>query len=262
MLSRSASGGFWALYAGSLAHHAEDGMVLTRIAVAAQDLVADESGDAWAVTSDGALHVSVSGPVDGPRLPWPMRRGVTALGDALCGITLERAPRVRCLKPGGGERDVRGEHAIEALEGLLALDPQGNALVASGATVRHLRAAGAAAVREVHGAGLDDGGKPFVSRHAGSELIVTRSDGSEQRIAAPPGVPAFGVLPIVGAVWFDARGGVESSVRIDEEAFRTEVFPHAWQLAPVRGVAARSPAEVLISTSGPEGIAVLAMPIP
>ncbi|MCP3958460.1 MAG: hypothetical protein GY719_11455 [bacterium] len=274
VLSRSVTGGFWVLSAGNLRRHADDGAVLAQTPMAAQDLVADESGGAWAVTSEGAVHVSVSGSIDGPRLPWPMRRGVTTLGDAFCGITLDGPPRIRCLTPDGAERRVRPENGLEPLEQLVALGPGGDALVASAATVRLLGAVGGTEVLEVHGAGLGDGGEPFVSRHIGSDLFVTLSDGSELQFAAPADAPSLGVFPVVclkggrslayaqdRAVWFDEHGVVASSLRVDGKVFRDEVFSQAWRLAPVRGLAARNPTEVLISVSGPGRIVVIAAPI-
>ncbi len=61
------------------------------------------------------------------------------------------------------------------------------------------------------------------------------------------------------AAWYEGSQLSASIAIDDEERYRSEVFPHLWSLGRIRPVKATPDGVVIISTTGPTGMALLAL---
>jgi hypothetical protein len=63
-------------------------------------------------------------------------------------------------------------------------------------------------------------------------------------------------------VRFAADGAVDADFPVDAPAYRRDVFPLAWTLAPTGAYACLDGDAVVVSTSGPLGAALIAVALP
>jgi len=272
-LAPRADGGVWALSPGGLIGYSADGAMSTHVDVSGQALVAAGSS-VWVVSQGAAVFVDGEGSSLSRPIEWRANDRLATSDQALCGISKSDPPHLTCIDPDGTERRY-AVPALEPLEQLLYVGGDGELVTLSGSTVRRHRSDDAPTQTIIQAAGIDEDGAPFVGGSDDEGVHSLTVGQTVSQLPGAPDAPELGVMPVVArrgatslayaqdrAVWYDTDGQIASSFSVDDDRYRDDVFPLAWHLAPVRGIAAISAEEVLVSTSGPTGLVVLGVTLP
>jgi hypothetical protein len=195
---------------------------------------------------------------------------VAAFGSDLCALSKKPPRELICITPAGeiNVRDVNPEPGL--FEGLLASTESG-LITMSGGTLRRYNGLGKGAELVVQSAGLAADGRPFVSGRSGSDVQLWVGEGPPLRLPLPTDVPALGAFRVVSvdgnrylvygqdkAFWYEDLN-ITDSFKVDEISYREEVFPHFWSLGtPLRAVG-QPDGSLLLSVSGPAGVALMSL---
>lgn len=265
------SNGLWALYRDRLMAFDRAGSEQLAVDVAANHLVAATGDAAWVMSLDQVWYVDASGGRRGP-YEWSGDLRSIASGDRLCALAKQAPYPVRCLAPGGEASTISLPEQPQPFEMLLALG-DGVAISHVGSnSVYWYSDEGSPDELAIRGAGMEASGRGFVASLVsgqGQRVSVQVEGGAEYGVSVPeqPAMKApVYVVAMDGervllhsrerAMWLD-NGAIERSIDLDEASYRSEVFPHAWSLAPTRPLAALADGTVLISTTGPAGMALV-----
>jgi hypothetical protein len=270
-VSRREDGGVWMLTQDHLTHCNEEGQALDKVAVTGHLLVGSARSAVWVVDlqAETARLVDAGGQIRG-EYGWTGGPG-SAPGDggALCALHKSQPFQVRCLRPNGEEESVDLPARPRPAETLLAWKRQGW-ITRSGATFRRYGPGGGLQGQlTVQSAGLTGTGDLFLSGREGAWVNLWINRGLPQRLPLPAHLPewgAFAVAAVEGglclvsgldfAAWY--RGAeVQETFVVDEDSYRARVFPHLWSLGGLRCAAATPAGTVILSVTGPAGVALI-----
>jgi hypothetical protein len=269
-LSRREDGGLWVLTQNHLTHCSEEGQALDTVAVTGHILVGSAQSSVWVVNlrTETARLVDATGQIRG-EYGWTGGAG-SAPGDAgsLCALHKKRPFRVRCLSPAGAEESFDLPVAPRPMETLLAWKGEGW-ITLSGSTLRRFGPGGLQSQLTVQSAGLTDTGDLFLSGREGPWVHLWINRGLPQRLPLPSHLPEWGAIAVRAverglylvsgldyAAWY--RGSeVQETFVVDEDSYRKRVFPHCWNLGGHRSVAATPAGTVILSATGPAGVALI-----
>lgn len=271
----AAEGGVWALDDQGLARYDASGKEVVHIArdaLTGPGLVATRSGGVWVVGDAQATLITADGS-RGQDLPFAYLWPTLGPNDAICG--LERGSNtLHCVAPDGRDEPEHATFRFQPLERLLAVTDQA-ALSLAGATIRRQTRQGEQEI-SIQAAGLAGDSQPFVATRAGDTLhLHAAPKGTPATLKLPPSAPKMGAFPVVSiqggkvlayaqdrAVRFAANGSVDADFRVDEPRLRRDLFPAQWALAPTGTFASGDASTLAVATSGPSGVAVIALTLP
>lgn len=264
----SRTDGIWAMYRDSLVHHDRQGTARHQVALSSVALIGSADDAAWLAGSDQAWHVDAGGTVRGP-FPWRAPLTSFAIGGTLCSRDRHDARSLVCVSPDGAGTKVALPFDLEPFEQPISLE--GDRLITlQGTTVRARWSSELVAKWTLQVVGVDTGAAGFAATAAGDLVMVWR----------PPvgsGEPVPRVFPRVGpgslsaaaidgeAITLYGQGeaathgstGVGMSAFVDEASYRAAIFPIAWEMTPLRGIAVRADGVIVVAASGPGGSALI-----
>jgi len=273
ILSVRSDGGVWTSY--PLSHYDSTGTIKKVVEVSGTDLIGVEGDAVWVMDFNQAWFVSSSGDVRGP-YPWKGFNSSVGSGVALCTLEGDGVRRVQCLEPDGKKRFVAP---------LLPQNPEGKLLAFSdnwlltgdevGGALSYYNSAGVAANLNIENAGITSTGEAFVSfRKDNKWADVCLSNGISRRFSIQYNTPSIdlpfrlSVAAVEGsrtlvygfdrAVWYEGSR-IENSFTVDDNVYRKDIFPHHWRTATHFVTAKSSDGTIIISTSGPTGMAIIGM---
>jgi hypothetical protein len=273
ILSARSDGGVWTSY--PLSHYDSTGTIKKVVKVSGTDIVGVQGDAVWVMDFDRAWFVSSDGDVRGP-YPWKGFNSSVGSGVALCTLEGDSVRRVQCLEPDGKKRFVAP---------LLSQNPTGALLAFSdkwlltgdrvGGALSYYNSAGVAANLNIENAGITSTGEPFVSfRKDNKWADVCLSNGISRRFSIQYNTPSIdlpfrlSVAAVEGdrtlvygfdrAVWYKGDR-IEKSFAVDDNVYRKDIFPHQWRTYTHFLTANSSDGTIILSTSGPTGMALIGM---
>ena len=274
-LSARSDGGVWTNH--PLSHYDSTG-TLKRVVkeVFGVQIVGAEGDAVWAIDLDRVWFVNGEGDVRGP-YPWGGFIASVASKQAICHLNRDATRRIECLEPDGKKRYPPLSFPSELTGGLLSFSNDqiltGNI---TGGSLNYYNTAGLAAKLTIENAGLTPTGDAFVSILVDNEWAdVCVSNGTSRRFSIKYDDPLrfpiplrLGVAAVDGdrtlvygldrAVWYKGSR-VEKSFTVDDNVYRNDIFPHHWRTYTHFVTAKSSDGTIIISTSGPTGMAIIGM---
>lgn len=258
--------GIWAMYRDGLVIHDRQGAPQRRIALSGVALIASAGDAVWVMSTEQAWHVDAGGAVHGP-FPWHDPLASFPSGGRLCARDRQDARAVACLASDGTASTVGLAVALAPLEQPIALD--GDRLVTlQGVTVRQRRGGVLLGEWTLQAAGLDPAGAGFAMSASDGKLTLWRPAGSSlARVLPAPGPGALSAASVSGDdVMLYSQGRSTrhhgAPVQIDEAAYRTAIFPSAWEMSPRHAIAVRGDGTIVVAGSGPTGAALVELRAP
>ncbi len=272
-LSARNDGGVWTN--SPLSHYNSAGALKRVVEVPGYSIIGVEKDAVWMMSFDEAWFVSSSGDVRGP-YPWKGFNSSVGSGVALCTLEGDGVRRLQCLEPDGKKRFVAP---------LLPQNSQGKVLAFSdnwlltedsfSGALSYYNSAGVSANLNIENAGITSTGEPFVSfRKHNKWADVCLSNGISRRFSIQYNTPSFplplrlSVAAVEGdrtlvygfdrAVWYKGDR-IEKSFTVDDNVYRKEIFPHQWRTYTHFVTANSSDGTIILSTSGPTGMALIGM---
>ena len=255
------SGGAWSIGREQLTAVTSRGAVLTRVGVSGIRILGTQTDAAWVCGLGSCTYVTASGSPSEFRLPW--RDGFDACldGESLTGWDPDQPGGIVTINPKGivRRRDIGVERAL--FERPLAFGEH-EALSAALRTLVH-RGPGGNQSMVMAGAGLRNDGVPFFAGHIGNRTWLWQ--GSSAAIPVEPPLAEHILAVLDGRVlvrsgrtarWWDMTSG-QPGADVDDEP--EAIVRLGWvQNDPYPFVAAEN-GELLVATSGPDGVAILGM---
>lgn len=274
-LSARSEGGVWTNY--PLSHYDSTG-ALKRVVekVSGVQIVGVERDAVWVMDLDRAWFVNAEGEVRGP-YPWEGFGASVGSKQSLCHLNRDAMRRVECLETNGKKHYPPLSLRRELTGGLLSFS--NDQLLTgdiTGGSLNYYNTGGLAARLVIENAGLTPTGDAFVSVIVDDKSAdVCVSNGTAQRVFIKYDDPSrfpiplrLGVAAAEGdrtlvygfdrAVWYKGSR-VERSFTVDDNVYRNEIFPHHWRTATNFVTAKSSDGTIIISTSGPTGMAIIGM---
>jgi hypothetical protein len=272
-LSARSDSGVWTNY--PLSHYDSTGTIKKVVKVAGTDMIGVEGDAVWVMDFDRAWFVSSGGNVRGP-YPWKGFNSSVGSGVALCTLEGDGIRRVQCLEPDGKKHFVAP---------LLDRNPQGKLLAFSdnwvltgsnvGGALGYYNSTGVAVDLNIENAGITSTGEAFVSFLNDNKWAdVCLSNGTSRRFSIQYNAPSvdlplrLSVAAVEGdrtlvygfdrAVWYKGSQ-IEKSFTVDDNVYRKDIFPHHWRTYTHFVTAKSSDGTIVISTSGPTGMAIIGM---
>jgi hypothetical protein len=273
-LSARSDGGVWTNY--PLSHYDSTGTLKRVVEVPGYSILGVEKDAVWMMSFDEAWFVSSSGDVRGP-YPWKGFNSSVGSGVALCTLEGGSVRRVQCLEPDGQKRFVAPFLSQNPKGGLLAFSD--NWLLTGdrvGGALSYYNSAGVAANLNIENAGITSTGEAFVSflidnKWADvclSNRTSSRRFGIQYNTSSFPIPLRLSVSAVEGdrtlvygfdrAVWYKGDR-IEKSFAVDDNVYRKDIFPHQWRTYTHFLTANSSDGTIILSTSGPTGMALIGM---
>ncbi|MBW4491754.1 MAG: hypothetical protein KME26_01305 [Oscillatoria princeps RMCB-10] len=284
-LSARRDGGVWMItHRDLLFHYDSTGAVKHTLKVPGTDMVGVEGDAVWIVSSSRkqAWFVSADGDIKGP-YPWEGFNSSIGSGEALCQLEGENPRRVQCLEPDGKKRYVPLSLSENPSGMLQSLTDDALLTVALGTVpLSYYSTRGVTADLVVQNVGLTAAGDPFVSVGVDdnwvednwadlclSNGVVKRFSTKYDNIFWPKGYKLrLNVVAVEGektlvygfdrAVWYRGER-VEKSFLVWDRRYRNDVFPYAWRAHRNFLTVKSSDGTVILSTSGPTGMAIIGL---
>jgi hypothetical protein len=280
------SDGVWAISNQSpLFQYDTAGALKRSVEVPGTEIIGVEEDAVWVMSLDEAWFVSASGKVRGP-YPWKGFNSSVGSGIALCTLDGNSVRRVQCLEP-DGKKYVVPIALHQPIKGTLLSFSKARLL-----TVGIAGALGYYSTRNVNAdltienAGLTSTGDAFVSINVDNKWAdVCISNGTSRRLSIkyekpdlPFSIPfihnsfpfplRLNVVAVEGertlvygfdrAVWYKGSRP-ETSFTVDDKRYRNDIFPHHWRTSTHFVTANSSDGTIILSTSGPTGMALIGM---
>jgi hypothetical protein len=274
-------GGMWVLNdRGLLFHYDRTGALKRTLEIPGRKIVGVEGDAIWVIDSmpDRAWFVSADADVRGPYSSEGLMNSMGA-GTALCQLEGDNPRRrLQCLEP-DGKRHFIPLLLPQNLYGspLSFTDKKLLAVAAGGSPLIYYNTDGSTNELELENVGITKSGEAFVSVRIDENWSeVCTANGIARRIALKYenssfliGIPLkMTVVAVEGnrtlafgydrAVWYDGEH-IESSIIVNDQRYTNEVFPNAW-FSSIKFVTAKSnDGTVIISTTGPTGMALIGL---
>lgn len=280
------SDGVWAISNQSpLSQYDTAGALKRSVEIPGTRIVGVEEDAVWVMSLDEAWFVSASGKVRGP-YPWTGFNSSVGSGIALCTLDGDSVGRVQCLEP-DGKKYVVPIALNQPIKGtLLSFSKERLLTVGIAGALRYYSTRSVNTDLTIENAGLTSTGDAFVSIKVDKKWAdVCISNGTYRRFSVKyekPNLPfsiplihnsfpfplRLNVVAVEGertlvygfdrAVWYNGSG-IEKSFTVDDNVYRKDIFPHHWRTAPNFVTAKSSDGTIIISTSGPTGMAIIGM---
>jgi hypothetical protein len=258
------SDGVWAMYRDSVVAHDRQGAARHKIALSGVALVGSANDALWLASNEQAWHIDAGGAVHGP-FAWRDPLGSFSIGDRLCARDRQDPRTVRCLAGNGAASTTALPVALAPLEQPIALD--GTRLdTLQGVTLRRRRGADLVGAWTLQVAGIDASGAGFAISAGEAKLVLWRTAAADARSFAIPGSGALGAASVAGEdVTLYSQGRATSyhgataapPSEIDEAAYRSRIFPSAWEMSPQHAIAVRGDGTMVVAGSGASGAALV-----
>jgi hypothetical protein len=259
------SDGLWALYRDGLIDHDRRGAVRHKLALSGITLIGDARDAVWLVSSDQAWQVEAAGTIHGP-FPWrdPFTSFVAA--GKLCARDRGEARSLVCMSPDGTKTNVAVPGELVPLEHPVVLEAD-RMITRQGTIMRVRRGTELVAEWTLQVVGVDAAGVGFVVTATADEVALWRpSVGTSPVVArrfatSGPGSIASAAVDDDTVTLYGRgsattyRGSVPPTgpVSIDEASYRATIFPSAWEMNSINGIAARGDGSIVVAGSGPAG---------
>jgi len=263
------SDGIWALYRDGLVDHDRRGAVRRKLALSGISLIGGTGDAVWLVGSDQAWQVEAAGAVHGP-FPWrdPFTSFVT--GGKLCARDRGDARSLICLSPDGARTNLALAVELAPLEHPVVLEAE-RMITRQGTTVRVRRGSELVAEWTLQVAGVDAARAGFVVTATASQVALWRPPVGTSPVVARrfatsgPGSIASAAVDgdtvalygLGSATTYRGQVPPAAPVAIDEAAYRATIFPSAWEMTSIHGIAARGDGVIVVAASGPTGAALI-----
>ncbi len=246
-----------------------DGGVRQRHQLEGMTLVGADGGAVWVVGFESAWYFDGDGRL---RLEaaWPGGVESAVDGATLCCLDRGEPRRLLCLQPDGELSHRTPASTPGPFERLLGV--AGESLIThAGPSLRWADASGATEVLTVQGAGLAASGQAFVSERDADTISLWIEGNPVVELTLSSKAPVAGAVTAIAVTESDVLvygldfgahyqdGRVVQTFAVDEEVYRRRIFPHAWKLGGPRYATADSQGRVLLSATGPSGVAVIAV---
>jgi hypothetical protein len=257
------SDGVWAMYRDSLVAHDRQGAPRHKLALSGVALIGSASDAAWLASNEQAWLVDAGGAVHGP-FAWRDPLASFVSGDRLCARDRHDARTVACLASDGTASTAGLAVELAPLEQPIALD--GDRLVTlQGVTLRQYRGAEPLGTWTLQVTGVDAAGAGFAISAGDGKLTLWRP-AAPPRLFPAPGSGALSAaivagedVTLYGQGWATRYHGATAAppTQIDEAAYRTAIFPAAWEMSPQHAIAVRGDGTIVVAGSGAAGAAII-----
>jgi hypothetical protein len=267
-LSARSDGGLWILTQSALEHLDANGRRLLALDLTGLSLVGTSSDDVWVVGHDDLWFVQANGQSP-TRLSQNAGFGWVGSGASICAIEKNDPRYVRCVEPNGTEQRSRLSAEPDPFAQLL-LFKEGEVITRSGSVIRHYYPDGKTGEISVQAAGLTAAGEVFVSGREKSFVKLWLA-GELLQFPLPPEVTSKDPFRVVSVennralvLGFDLAAyyedeQVKKTFVVDDSNYGDEVFPKLWNLGGSGFTTAFPDGRVLISASGPSGVALITL---
>ncbi|WP_150111468.1 hypothetical protein [Oscillatoria nigro-viridis] len=275
-LSARSDGGVWiSTHQTLLFHYDRAGALKHRVNLPGTNIVGVDGDAVWVMTDEKAWFVNVNGDVRGS-YPWKGFNRSAGSKQAICQLERDKIRRIQCLEPDGSKHFVNIS-LPKSPSGKLLFFSDDKLLTGSigSGDLGYYSTGGIAADLTIENAGMTGSGDAFISMRTDDDLAeVCLTKGTGQRFALKYKIPSFplpvilSVLAVEGdrtlvygadrAVWYKGSQ-IEKSFTVDDNVYRKEIFPHHWRTATNFVTANSSDGTIIISTSGPTGMALIGM---
>lgn len=263
------SDGLWALYREGLIDHDHRGGVRHRVALSGITLIGDARDAVWLVSSDQAWKVESTGAIHGP-FPWRDPFTSFTVGGKLCARDRGEARALVCVSPDGTRSSAAVAGQLAPLEHPAVLEAD-QVITRQGTIVRIRRGIELVAEWTLQVVGVDADGAGFVVTASADEVALWRpAVGTSATIArrfptsGPGSIASAAVagdtVTLYGRASATTYRGVAQPadhISIDDAAYRDTIFPSAWEMSPIHGVAVRGDGSIVVAGSGPAGAALI-----
>ncbi len=268
-LSLRKDGGIWVQNRETLIHYETTDTKIRSLKFSGITLVGGIDSAVWVVGLDDAWFVTADGSVRGP-YAWDAGFGSVTRGNVLCGLTKREPRAIKCLDTNGKEQSISLDASLEPFEKLLALGND-KIITMDASILRYRRNTVEVMTQTIQGAGITSTGEAFISGRTNDGIRLCTSQGIEKIFSLPFQLSENNTLPVVAiegervlaygmdrAAWYD-RERIENTFTVDEKEYREKVFPHQWILGTTRFATATSNGTVILSTTGPDGVALIGL---
>ncbi len=268
-LSAAAAGGLWVLTRGQLELRDAAGNLRGRHELDGMTLVGAEGGAVWAVGFETAWFLGADGGLRS-EVTWPGGIDSAVGGTTLCCLERGERRRLRCLEPHGEVRFRTLGSTPGPFERLIGVAGR-TVITHSGPWLRWADDGGSAGELTVQAAGLTASGRAFLSGRKGTSVELWIAGDPVRELTLPPAAPVEGPVTAVAAAGRRAlvygldfaahyQGDlIDRAFQVDDHVYRAEVFPELWSLGGPRYAVADTQGTILLSATGPTGVAVIAV---
>lgn len=268
-LSTRDDGQLWVLNPGRLVCVDLKGQEQHSTDVSGFRLIGGEDDAVWVIGQENAWWVDNNGIVRG-EYPWHAGLGSVGSAGTICGLYRDGSTHVRCLAEDGEDQTFPLPSSVGPLEQLVAF-ANGVAITRAGAKLRHWDHTGLAAEIMIQAAGLTSSGDAFISGRSDGVVDMWLDDGTHRQYRLPSDAPEQGALRAVAldgartliygldfGAWYQ-DDHIDRRFVVDEPVYRTEIFPHLWGLASSAHTTSGPDGTVVLSTTGPGGLALIGL---
>lgn len=279
------SDGVWSIRNQIISHYDTTGVLKQSVKIPGTEIVGVEKDAVWVMSLDEAWFVSASGKVRGP-YPWKGFNSSVGSGIALCTLDGNSVRRIKCLEPDGKKYAVPIALHQPIKGTLLSFSKDRVLTLGIAGALGYYSTRNVNADLTIENAGLTSTGDAFVSLNVDNKWAdLCISNGSSRRLSIkykkpdlPFSIPfihnsfpfplRLNVVAVEGermlvygfdrAVWYKGSR-VEKTFVVDDNVYRKDIFPHHWRTATNFVTANSSDGTIIISTSGPTGMAIIGM---
>ncbi|MCC3436448.1 MAG: hypothetical protein EAZ39_10735 [Oscillatoriales cyanobacterium] len=279
------SDGVWSIRNQIISHYDTTGVLKQSVKIPGTEIVGVEKDAVWVMSLDEAWFVSASGKVRGP-YPWKGFNSSVGSGIALCTLDGNSVRRIQCLEPDGKKYAVPIALHQPIKGTLLSFSKERVLTVGIAGALGYYSTRNVNADLTIENAGLTSTGDAFVSLNVDNKWAdICISNGRYRRLSIkykkpdlPFSIPfihnsfpfplRLNVVAVEGdrtlvygfdrAVWYKGSR-VEKTFVVDDNVYRKDIFPYHWRTATNFVTANSSDGTIIISTSGPTGMAIIGM---
>ncbi|XZO02426.1 MAG: hypothetical protein ACM65L_01130 [Microcoleus sp.] len=277
-LSARSDGGVWmSTHQSLLFHYDSKGFLKHKVNLSGTNIVGVDGDAVWVMTNDKAWFVNANGDIRGS-YPWKGFNRSLGSKQAICQLVGDKIGRVQCLEADGKKHSIDLSLSHIPGGGALLFFSDDNILTGDGSGYLHYYSTGGiAADLIIENAGLTPSGDAFVSMYTHNDWAeVCLNKGMGRRVSLKyntqsPHIPR--ILSVVAvdddrtlvygfdhAVWYKGEQ-VEKKLAVNNNSdYGNDIFPHSWKVNSNDFITAnRSDGTIILSTSGPTGMALIGM---
>lgn len=277
LIARSDGGVWMSTHQALLFHYDSKGALKHKVNLPGTDIVGVDGDAVWVMTDDKAWFVNANGDVRGS-YPWKGFNRSVGSKQAVCQLVGDKIGRVQCLEPDGKKHFIHlslshipgGRQVLFfSDDNILTGDPLGY--------FHYYSMGGITADLIIENAGLTPSGDAFVSIRTPNDWAeVCLNKGMGRRVSLKYNsqlshIPrSLSVVAVEGdrtlvygfdrAVWYKGEQ-IEKKLAVNNNSdYGNDIFPHSWGVNRYDFVTANSSdGTIIISTSGPTGMAIIGM---
>ena len=274
LIARS-DGEVWMSTHQAIFHYDSKGALKHKLNLPGTDIIGIDGDAIWVMTDEKAWFVNANGDVRGS-YPWKGFNSSVGSKQAVCQVVGEEIGRLQCMEPDGKKHFIHLSSQIPGGAQVLFFSDD-HIITGNGMGYFHYYSTGGiVAELSIENAGLTPSGDAFVSMRTPNEWAeVCLNKGMGRRVSLKYNTQSshiprsLSVVAVDGertlvygfdrAVWYKGEQ-IEKKLAVNyNHDYRNDIFPHSWGTSTNFVTANSSDGTIIISTSGPTGMAIIGM---